>query len=47
MMVTDYSILANVGMYSCLAAFLDEGDEVIVPAPHLYVFHLISFLPLH
>ena len=28
---------ANVGMYSFLAAFLNEGDEVIVPAPHLCV----------
>ena len=26
---------ANVGMYSFLAAFLNEGDEVLVPAPHL------------
>lgn len=25
---------ANVGMYSFLAAFLNEGDEVLVPAPH-------------
>lgn len=31
---------ANVGMYSFLAAFLDEGDEVLVPAPHLWVARL-------
>ncbi|KAK9897908.1 PLP-dependent transferase, partial [Cystobasidium minutum MCA 4210] len=36
---------ANVGMYSCLAAFLDEGDEVIVPAPHFDQY--ISSITFH
>jgi len=36
---------ANVGMYSFLAAFLDEGDEVLVPAPHFDQY--ISSITFH
>ncbi|KAL7009122.1 arylformamidase [Cystobasidiomycetes sp. EMM_F5] len=36
---------ANVGMYSFLAAFLNEGDEVLVPAPHFDQY--ISSITFH